>query len=153
MAPNSEYTSGIRRAIVKIATPSAPRGIAVGWAYVCNDEQGRQVLDYSDEFAEFKEIEEAFEEAFAPGSGEVNSGVLHLADGGARIIGQITLDKLEREALGFGAGHEGALIKVRILDPDLLEMVRSGELPAFSVEIDADCQEMIGEVIDVEGEE
>lgn len=129
----AEDTSGIRRIVCKIADTAAPKGIVTGWAYVTTDDSGKQIVDYSGEYVTFDDIEDAFERAFAPGS-EPNPGVLHLADGGGRIIGQITLSSAEREALGFGPGQEGAIIKVRVTDPKLLALIRAGKLTAFSIE-------------------
>ena len=39
----------------------------------------------------------------------------------------------ERIALGFGAGPEGAIVKVRVNDPVLKSRIRSGELAEMSI--------------------
>jgi hypothetical protein len=58
---------------------------------------------------------------------------MHEQIGGADIIGQITLSRDERIALGFGPGPEGAIVKVRVNDPDLKKRIRSGELSEMSI--------------------
>lgn len=130
-------TDGQRTLFFKVADRAAPRGIVTGWAYVCTSDEGAQTVDASGHFILFEDLEEAFEEAFMPGAEHAGMGLLHIADGGARIMGQITLNRAERESLGFGPGPEGAIIKARILDPKLLELIRSGRVAALSIEGEA----------------
>lgn len=105
---------------------------AVAWASVITKADGTPITDHDGHVILFEDLEKAFAD-FALTGGVGRGGEMHKAIGGADIIGQITLSRDERIALGFGPGPEGAVVKVRVLDPVLKQRVRSGELAELSI--------------------
>ena len=117
----------------KVSDPGGDKPLTVvAWASVITKADGTPINDYDGHVIDFVELEKAFAD-FALTTGVQRGGEMHEKVGGADIIGQITLSGQEREALGFGKGIEGAVVKVRVHDPLLKQRIRSGELCEMSI--------------------
>lgn len=125
--------TSLRLEFRKVDDPGGEKPLTVvAWASIVTKADGTPIADYDDHIIEFAELEKAFAD-FAKTGGVGRGGEMHEAVGGADIIGQITLSRDERIALGFGPGPEGAIVKVRVHDADLKKRIRSGELAEMSI--------------------
>jgi len=125
--------TSLRLELRKVSDPGGDKPlVAVAWASVVSKADGTPIADYDGHVIEFAELEKAFAD-FAQTGGLARGGEMHEQVGGADIIGQITLSREERIALGFGPGPEGAIVKVRVHDAELKKRIRSGELGEMSI--------------------
>lgn len=123
----------VRLELRKVSDPGGDRPLTVvAWASVVTTADGTPIADYDGHVIDFAELEKAFAE-FAKTGGVARGGEMHEQVGGADIVGQITLSRDERIALGFGPGPEGAIVKVLVHDPELKKRIRSGELAEMSI--------------------
>jgi len=122
------------------------RRLAVAWASVVTRPDGDLIVDGDDDIILIEDLEEAFINSFMDG-GLGKGGELHGHEGGeigsADVVQFFTLSKEERDALGFGNGPEGAIVKFRVNDDDLWEKIKAGYLPEVSLGM-----EMLREKID-----
>ena len=115
-----------------IIAKNAPKRIVTAWANIVENADGSPVVDAHNDIIPFDELEAAFAKAFAHGGlgrGEEQHVRFELAD----VIGQITLSRDERRALGFGEGPAGAIVKIRVHDDALWQRIMAGELPELSI--------------------
>ena len=125
--------TSFRLELRKVSDPGGDKPLTVvAWASVITKADGTPINDYDGHVIEFAELEKAFAD-FAQTGGLQRGGEMHERVGVADIIGQITLSRDERVALGFGNGVEGAIVKVLVHDPVLKQRIRSGELAEMSI--------------------
>ena len=125
--------TAIRLELKKVSDPGGEKPLTVvAWASIVTKADGTPIVDHDGHLIEFTELEKAFAD-FAKTGGVARGGEMHERVGGADIIGQITLSRDERSALGFGVGPEGAIVKVRVHDAELKKRIRSGELSEMSI--------------------
>lgn len=108
------------------------RRLVTAWASVVSHADGTPVIDFEGDIIPIDELEKAFIEAFADG-GLRKGGEMHENIGGVDIVQQFTFSSAEREALGFGKGEEGGIVKLRVNDDSIWARVKSGELPDMSI--------------------
>lgn len=108
------------------------RRLVTAWASVVTSASGAPVVDFEDDIILIEDLEKAFIEAFADG-GLKKGGEMHADIGGVDIVQQFTFSAEEREALGFGKGPEGGIVKLRINDDAIWARVKSGELSELSI--------------------
>lgn len=119
---------------IQISKVDADKRIVLGWAYKSLDAAGAPYVDHSGEHIPMSELEALP----APWGDSDTSGSMHCERGLARLIGWLTVDAQEREALGFGPGDQGLVVKMRIVDDALWKRIKSGELTALSIEGEAE---------------
>jgi len=128
--------------IRKVSDPGGEKPLTVvGWASIVEKADGTPIADFDDQIIEFADLEDAFAE-LGLGGGAERGGEMHDKIGGADLIGQMTLSRDERIALGFGIGPSGAVVKFRVHDSELKTRIRNGELPELSIAGQADEHSM-----------
>ncbi len=120
------------RSKLQIAKLDIERRIVTAWASKVTDESGRPVVDSQGDIIPFVEIENATTR-FIRSGGIARGGEMHARMGVADIIGMIALNSSEREALGFGPGAEGLIVKLFIRDDNAWERVKSGDFSELSI--------------------
>lgn len=120
------------RITFKIKKLNEERRLVTAWASVVTEPDGKPVVDFEGDIIPIDELEKAFIEAFADG-GLKKGGVEHDEIGGVDIVQQFTFSNAEREALGFGKGEEGGIVKLRVNDDSIWARVKSGELSELSI--------------------
>lgn len=115
--------------IVKVAEE---RRLITAWASVTKDADGNPVVDSHGDIIETSNLDEIVIKSFARG-GLSKGGEMHVDIGGADIVQWLVVDSEEREALGFGKGQEGLIVKMRITDDELWGRIKSGELCELSI--------------------
>lgn len=120
------------RIIFKIKKLNEERRLVTAWASVVSDVDGKPIVDFEGDIILIEELEKAFIEAFADG-GLRKGGEMHNEIGGVDIVQQFTFSSAEREALGFGKGEEGGIVKLRVNDDAIWARVKSGELSELSI--------------------
>ena len=124
--------------IRKVTDPGGDKPLTVvGWASVVTKADGTPIADFDDQVIEFDELEKSFADLMLTG-GARRGGEMHDKVGGADLIGQITVSREERVALGLGMGPAGAIVKFRVNDAELKDRIRSGELGELSIAGTAD---------------
>lgn len=100
-----------------------------GWAYLCQDDDGRQVVDHGGDVVSIEDIQKAAEDFML--SSRVG-GVMHKDQAGFVSQSIVVTDDLARE-LGLTTRKRGWLIGFKVTDPESWEGVKSGRFRAFSI--------------------
>ena len=114
---------------VEIEKADEEQQMVWGWAYVCQDDAGQQVVDHSGDVVLIEDIQKAAEEFML--SSRVG-GVMHKDQAGFVAQSIVVTDDLARE-LGFTTRKRGWLIGFKVTDPDTWEGVKSGKFKSFSI--------------------
>lgn len=114
---------------VEIEKADEEQQMVWGWAYVCQDDAGQQVVDHSGDVVLIEDIQKAAEEFML--SSRVG-GVMHKDQAGFVAQSIVVTDDLARE-LGFATRKRGWLIGFKVTDPDTWEGVKSGKFKSFSI--------------------
>lgn len=114
-------------------TKSTDEGLVSGWANVSMQPDGTPPLDWQDDIIMPEVLEKAainFMLAYR------ESGVMHKGDSKGIVVESIVFTKAKQEAIGIPEGTipEGWFITVKILDPAVFEMVKSGVFRMFSIQ-------------------
>ena len=101
----------------------------------CADQNGNPYVDHDGDVIDVSNLEDIFIKSFFDDSASRGGGgEMHETHGGADVVMWFTVDKRERDVLGFGPGDEMGIAKIRVNDDDLWEKVKSGEYPEVSIE-------------------
>lgn len=100
-----------------------------GWAYLCKDENGQQIVDHGGDVVSMQEIQKAAEDFIL--SSRVG-GVMHKDQAGHVSQSVVVTDDLA-QALGMMTKKRGWLIGFKVTDPDTWDGVKSGKFKAFSI--------------------
>lgn len=117
---------------IQIAKLDVERRLITAWASKVTDDAGIPVTDSQGDLIPFDEIEKAAARFIKTG-GIGRGGTMHEKVGVADIVGMIALNSEEREALGFGKGASGLVVKMYIHDDVAWARVKSGEFPELSI--------------------
>lgn len=99
-----------------------------GWASVVT-KAGKDVLDLQNDLLDELEVQKAAHDFIAHRSGKV----MHRGEPVAEIVESVVLTQDLQKALGVDAGLTGWLIGMKILDDDVWQQVKKGNLPMFSI--------------------
>jgi len=132
---------GIIKGQFKIQKANDDKMQVFGWAYICVQEDGEQVVDYSGDTVEVPEIEQAaykFVKFWREGSDN------HERGGVATLIESMVFTKEKMSALGITDGTlpEGWWVGFEVTDPDVWEKIKSGEYNMMSIEGEAVREEI-----------
>ena len=100
-----------------------------GWAYVCKDDDGKQIVDHGGDVVDIREIQKAADDFML--SSRVG-GVMHKDQAGYVSQSIVVTDDLAKE-LGLTTRKRGWLIGFKVTDADTWEGVKSGRFKAFSI--------------------
>jgi len=121
-----------KRLSFEVIAKQDEKRIVTAWASVVTKDDGTPIVDAQGDVISIEDLEQAFIRSFADGG--LNRGkVMHNGGPKADIVQAITLSSAEREALGFGKGREGAIVKIRVNDSETWEAVKAGSLPELSI--------------------
>lgn len=114
----------------EIRKVDSEKRLVTAWAGVVTKSDGSAVVDFQNDVIRIEVLEQAVNKAFAGGS--FAAGEMHERTVG-RVVQALTLSKSEREALGFGVGPEGLVVKLHVDDDAAWARVKSGELRELSI--------------------
>lgn len=100
-----------------------------GWAYVCQDENGQQVVDHSGQIVELAEIHKAAHEFMQESR---LGGEMHAGEAGSVPESIVVTDAVAQE-LGITSRKRGWFIGYHVDDDAAWEGVKSGRYQAFSI--------------------
>ena len=125
----------------KIHKSDDDKMLAFGWANVAITAGGEQITDYQDDIVDPEVLEEAaykFVEFYREG------GEMHERGDCAILIESVMFTKEKMAAMGIPEATlpEGWWIGFRVTEPDVWEKVKSGEYPMFSIEGEAQREEV-----------
>lgn len=100
-----------------------------GWAYLCIDDAGHQVVDHSGDVVDMGEVQKAAEDFML--SSRVG-GVMHKDQGGFVSQSIVVTDEIAAE-LGLTTRKRGWFIGFKVSDDDAWQKVKDGTLRAFSI--------------------
>lgn len=109
-----------------------------GWAYVCQDENGEQVVDHSGEAVELSTIQKAAENFILQSR---RGGVMHRTKAGFVCQSIVVTDEIAK-ALGITSRKRGWFIGFKVTDDETWEKVKTGKLRAFSIGGNAAVEEV-----------
>jgi len=110
---------------------SDDRRLVTAWLSQVEDADGNLVVDDEGDAITIDALEDAMCEAFASGgAGRVEQQ--HAKFGLGDVVQFLTVSREEREALGFGRGPAGAVVKCRVRDDALWQAIKSGECTDLS---------------------
>lgn len=132
---------GVLHGKLRIYKSNDDKMVAFGWANVAITADGRQVTDLQEDVVDTDVLEEAaynFVEFYREG------GEMHERGGCAVLIESIMFTKEKMAVMGIPDGTlpEGWWIGFRVTDPDVWDKVKSGEYPMFSIEGEAQREEI-----------
>jgi hypothetical protein len=116
---------------IPIAKVDKEKRLVTAWLNHISDANGKPIVDTDGDIIEFDELENAMIHAFAKG-GRGKAERDHETFGLGDVVEHFTLDREHREALGFGRGPAGAIVKVRVTDDRLWKQIKSGEITELS---------------------
>ena len=112
--------------------------VVYGWASVAVDKAGNEIIDLHGDIIPIEELEAAAIEFMLNSR---KAGVLHLKDKAGKTVGVgkcvecmvFTTEKMAALGIPDGTLPQALWVGLRIDDPVVWEMVKSGELPMFSI--------------------
>ncbi|MGN0483840.1 MAG: XkdF-like putative serine protease domain-containing protein [Lachnospiraceae bacterium] len=115
--------------------------LAFGWASVAVRADGKLIEDWQKDIVDPEELEKAaynFVELYREG------GEMHERGGAAVLIESVVFTKEKMKAMGIQEGTvpEGWWIGFRVLDPEVWEKVKDGTYSMFSIEGEANREEV-----------
>ncbi len=111
-----------------------------GWAYVCQDETGSQVVDHGGDVIELETIHEAAH-GFMRDSRQ--GGVMHAKQGGYISESLVVTDTVAAE-LGASTRKRGWFVGFKVTDEAAWQGVKAGKFRAFSIGGTADVEDLDG---------
>ena len=111
-----------------------------GWAYVCKDDSGQQVVDHSGDIVELSDVHEAAH-GFMRDSRA--GGVMHEGLGGYVSESLVVTDAVASE-LGMTTQKRGWFVGFKVTDDSAWEGVKAGKFRAFSIGGTADVEDLDG---------
>lgn len=111
-----------------------------GWAYVCKDESGSQVVDHSGDVVELEDVHHAAH-GFMRDSRQ--GGVMHEKSGGYVSESLVVTDSVASE-LGMSTRKRGWFVGFKVTDDAAWEGVKAGKFRAFSIGGTADVEDLGG---------
>jgi len=124
-------TKILQAVLAKAAPLDAEKRVVVAWLSQVEDADGNPIVDNEGDSITIDALEDAVTEAFSHGGTarlERQHEQFELGD----VIQFFTLSRDEREALGFGPGPAGAIVKVRVTDDQLWDDIKSGKVTDVS---------------------
>lgn len=112
--------------------------VVYGWASVAVDKAGNEIIDLHGDIIPIEELEAAAIEFMLNSR---KAGVLHLKDKAGKVVGVgkcvecmvFTVEKMAALGIPDGTLPQALWVGLRIDDPVVWSMVKSGELPMFSI--------------------
>ena len=111
-----------------------------GWAYLCVDEQGAQVVDHSGDVIEMAEIHKAAHDFMQESR---IGGEMHVSEAGVVPESIVVTDAVADE-LRMTTMKRGWFIGYHVDDDDAWDGVKSGRYQAFSIGGTADVEDLSG---------
>lgn len=114
-------------------TKSTDEGLVSGWANVAAYPNGEVPVDWQDDVIRPEVLEKAAIEFMMEYGG---SGVMHQGECKGLVVESIVFTKDKQAAIGIPEGTvpEGWFVTVKVLDPTIFEMVKSGVFKMFSIQ-------------------
>lgn len=112
---------------------SNDEGLVSGWANVAVNADGSIPLDWQDDVISPATLEKAAVNFMLDYRG---SGVMHEGDSKGVVVESIVFTKEKQAAIGIPEGTiaEGWFITVKVLDPEVFKLVKSGVFKMFSIQ-------------------
>lgn len=116
-----------------VAKSIASEGLVSGWANVALTADGTPPFDWQGDIISPTTLEKAAVNFMLDRRG---SGVMHEGGATGAVVESIVFTKEKQAVLGIPDGilPEGWFITVKVLDPDVFEDVKNGELRMFSIQ-------------------
>jgi hypothetical protein len=115
----------------KLIKATGDKRLVTAWLSQVEDSNGNLVVDDEGDSITLDALEDALIKAFASG-GQGRVERQHKTFGLGDVVQHFVLSREERQALGFGDGPAGAIVKLRIDDDDLWAAVKAGEVTDLS---------------------
>lgn len=136
-----DKTGNVLKGRFKIAKSDDEKMLAFGWASVSMRVDGKLIEDWQKDIVEPEELEKAaykFVELYREG------GEMHERGGVAILIESVVFTEEKMEAIGIPADTlpVGWWIGFKVLDEEVWEKVKDGTYPMFSIEGEAERQEV-----------
>lgn len=114
-------------------TKSTDEGLVSGWANVAVNADGSLPLDWQDDIIRPETLEKAAINFMMDYRG---SGVMHEGEIKGIVVESIVFTKAKQAAIGIPEGTipEGWFITVKVLDPEVFKLVKSGVFKMFSIQ-------------------
>ena len=111
---------------------SSDEGLVSGWANVAMQADGTPPLDWQDDIIRSDVLEKA---AINFMMDYRSSGVMHTGEAKGVVVESIVFTKEKQAAIGIPEGviPEGWFITVKVLDPEVFELVKGGVFKMFSI--------------------
>ncbi len=112
---------------------SNDEGLVSGWANVSLQPDGTPPLDWQDDIIRTEVLEKAAIDFMLDYRG---SGVMHEGECKGVVVESIVFTKAKQAAIGIPEGTiaEGWFITVKVLDPEVFKLVKSGVFKMFSIQ-------------------
>jgi hypothetical protein len=108
-------------------------GLVSGWANVSKNVDGTNTFDWQGDYIPPETLEKA---AIGFMLNSRASGVMHMGESKGIVVESIVFTKEKQTALGIPEGSmpEGWFITVKVLDSNVFEKVKTGQLRMFSIQ-------------------